>query len=111
MNLILREFKTGGGAVNFPAILSIKSENRIPAMVKTDYDSIYAAVTVGITLALESMNLVRPMNENQLLDLVDTVLESAEEDNLSLEDLIMFCSDWLPVIMGHFTKVWIYPNF
>ena len=47
-------------------------------------------VTAGLTMALESMNLSRPMNEAQVMDLSMMIIETAAEDNLALEDVILF---------------------
>jgi len=56
-------------------------------------------VTAGLTMALESMNFVRPMNEAQVMDLSMMVIETASEDNLALEDLILFLQN---LVRGHY---------
>lgn len=89
-NIILRDFKTHGGATNYTALLSIPTAHRLPMLAKTNYREVLGVVTAGITMAIESMNLNRPMNSLQVVDLSDTILESAEEDNLSLEDVMLF---------------------
>lgn len=50
----------------------------------------FMIVCAGVTMAMESLNLSRPMNSNQIMDLTDAILETAEEDNLSVEDLLLF---------------------
>lgn len=86
----LKQFKYENGAVNYPAIFSIHSENRLPELAKSDYNTALTIVTAGLALAFENMNLARGMNETQMIDLADTVLDSSSEDNLALEDLMLF---------------------
>lgn len=89
IGLILRKYKTGG-AENFPAIFSIPSTERIPVLAKKDFKKSVALITVGLTMAFESMNLKRPMNELQILDLAEAIIDTSSEDNLSFEDLMLF---------------------
>lgn len=86
----LKEFKHENGQVDFGLLFKIPSGNRLPQLAKADYQETFALVTGGLTLAFETMNLVRSINESQILELSDTILESASEDNLSLEDLMLF---------------------
>ena len=90
MNIALRDFKTHGGNANYPALLSVPSAQRLPALAKTNYREVLGIVTAGITMAIESMNLNRPMNSLQVVDLAEVILETSEEDNLSLEDVMLF---------------------
>ena len=90
INLALKEFKNELGSPNFPALLSIPRSERLPALVKADYKKASAICLTSIAMALETMNLVRPMSNNQVIDLVDTILETCSEDNLAIEDLVLF---------------------
>jgi hypothetical protein len=83
----LRRFKEGSG-YDFPAILSIPE--RLPAMVKKDPEGTLALVIIGLTMAFEAMNLSRPMNDAQIVELAETILDSSEEDYLALEDVLLF---------------------
>jgi hypothetical protein len=90
VNNAIQIFMLPTGGVNFKAILSIPTSERIPAMAVQDSMSTDIIVTAGITMALESMNLSRPMNEAQVMDLSLTIIDTAAEDNLALEDLMIF---------------------
>lgn len=90
INLALKEYKLPSGQSNYPALFSITSEQRLPALAKEDIKRTAAIVGVGITAAMESMNLSRPMNSVQIMDLTDAVIETAAEDNLAVEDLMLF---------------------
>ena len=90
MNIALKQYKTQEGHSNYPALFSIPREERLPAMAAKDETNTAALLIVGLTMAFESMNLNRPMNGNQVIDLADTIIETASEDNLSLEDVFLF---------------------
>ena len=90
MSLALMKFKTIEGAVDFPALFEIKTEDRLPCLYLKNPVRIAAIVTAGLTLAMEAMNLSRPMNAKQIVNLADVILEGSAEDNLSLEDLMLF---------------------
>lgn len=87
---ILRNYKQPNGVVYYPALFEIPSENRLPFMAKQNFTETVAIVCPALTLAFESMNLARGLNDLQILDLAEAVIESSEEDNLALEDLMLF---------------------
>ena len=89
MNLILRQYKDNG-RINFPMVLSIPVTERIPMLAKQDFKRINMLVIGALTLAMESLNLKFPMNALQIVDLSEAIIDTAGEDNLSLEDLMLF---------------------
>lgn len=89
MNLILRQYKDNG-RINFPMVLSIPVTERIPMLAKQDFKRINMLVIGALTLAMESLNTKRRLNEIEILDLSETIIDSANEDNLSFEDLMLF---------------------
>lgn len=86
----MKDFKLPTGGANYPALLSIPTGQRLPQLAKEDLKRTAALVTVGITSAMESMNLVRSMNADQIMDLTDAVIETSGEDNLAFEDVVLF---------------------
>lgn len=90
VQLILRDFKTPNGAANFPVLFSIPTENRLAKMAENDFTETLSLVTAGVTLAMEALNLRTPMNPLQILDLSEAIIDTASDDNLSLEDLMLF---------------------
>lgn len=90
IQVALRDFKGHGGAINFPAIFSIPTEQRLAKMAENDFGGTLAMVTAGVTLAMEALNLKYPMNALQIVDLSEAIIDTAGEDNLSLEDLMLF---------------------
>ncbi len=90
INVCLKLFKTEQGAVNYPAIFGINSNERLPALAANNPQQAVALVSCGLTMAFETMNLSRAMNENQVLELADAILDTSQEDNLAMEDLMLF---------------------
>jgi hypothetical protein len=90
MTLALREYKQPNGVIYFPALFSIKSEDRLPELAKNNFSETLSVVVGGLTLSFEAMNLTRSMNDNQIIDLAETILDSSNEDNLALEDVMLF---------------------
>lgn len=59
-------------------------------MAVNDYGEAITIVSAAITMAMGLLNLKMPMNDLQVVDLADALLDSAAEDNLALEDLVLF---------------------
>jgi len=91
VNMELRKFKTETGSINFPALFSISKDQRLAAMAEKDLAGTIKIITVALQLSFESMNLSRPMQAFQILDLAEAIADSAaEEDKPALEDLMLF---------------------
>jgi len=90
ISLILRDYKTTQGVIKYDKVLSIPLVDRIPALAEKNFHRIVTIITAALTLAFESMNLKRGMNQIQIVDLAEAVIDTAGEDNLSLEDLMLF---------------------
>lgn len=90
ITLALRGYKLPNGTINFPALFAIPTNSRLPYLAENNLSEILPIVTGGLTLAFETMNLVRGMNNSQIIDLAETLLDSSFEDNLALEDLMLF---------------------
>lgn len=90
INLVLKSFKLQNGSPNFPVLFQIPTTQRLPALAKADYEGTLDVVVAGVTLAAEAMNLKRPMTPVQINDLAEELIDTANEDNLSLEDVILF---------------------
>lgn len=59
-------------------------------MVKRNFGETLALIVVALTKAFEAMNLNRPMNDEQIVELAETILDSSNEDLLALEDVVLF---------------------
>lgn len=90
INSLLRQFKAPNGSPNFPALFAIPNSQRLPELAKTAYDDTLDVIAAGLTLSIENMNLKRGLTPDQVLDLSEEILDTANDDNLSFEDLILF---------------------
>lgn len=101
LNIALKNFKTITGAVNFPAVLSISPNQRLPQLVASEgYEKIHGLVCAAIQLSMESLNLTLPLTAAQVVDLADAVIDTSNEDQLALEDLVLFLQKLVRGEMG-----------
>lgn len=71
-------------------MFSIPLSERIPALAAQDFTRINLVIIGALTMAFEAMNQKRGMNEFQILNLAEEIIDSSSEDNLALEDLMLF---------------------
>lgn len=90
VNLVLREFKLQNGAPNFIKLFDIPNSSRIRDLAKINYEDTSDLVVAGITLAMENMNLKRGLTASQINDLAEEIIDTSSDDNLAMEDLILF---------------------
>jgi len=95
VSLILKQFKLPNGASNFPELFNIPSHERLPALAQLDFTRLNLLLIRELTLCFESMNFRRGMNEGQILALADLIIETSMEDNLALEDVLLFLQNML----------------
>lgn len=90
MGIILKQYKLPNGSANFPALFYVPTSERLPAMAKRDFDSTLKLIIGAVAMALKSMGIKRSLNEFQILTLAEEIIDTSDEDNLSLEDLVLF---------------------
>lgn len=90
ISLILRDYKTSHGVVKFDKVLAIPTIERIPELAQKDFGKMITVISAALTLAFEGMNLKRGMNALQVVDLAEAIIDTAGEDNLAMEDLMLF---------------------
>ena len=103
VNFEIQAYKLPNGAENYPALLSIPTSERLPAMASQDLQRTDMIVTAGLTMAMESMNLARSMNAAQVMDLSSAIIDTAAEDNLALEDVVIFLQK---LVRGHYGSMY-----
>lgn len=89
-------YKEKGEPLFMSVIENVPVSERLPALAKM-YGNDKMAVLVGnyITKTLENFNLRVGMSADQILDLSYSLIESAEEDQLAIQDILLFL-DGLP---------------
>lgn len=90
VNLILREYKLQNGAPNFIKLFDIPNSSRIRDLAKINFEDTSDLIVAGITLAMENMNLKRGLTPSQVNDLAEEIIDTSNDDNLAIEDLILF---------------------
>lgn len=83
------------GLVNFSKVLAVPSEERIPVLsqTKAGYQHILTVLAASLKSAFSNINLRVGLNESQVVELADQIINSSFEDNLSLEDVILFLQE------------------
>lgn len=96
ISLHLSEFKELG-VVNYRKIMQVPNKERIPELVKTKEGraEVLIALTAAIKSALGNINVRVGLNADQLVELADRVIDSSHEDNLSVEDVLIFLQQLL----------------
>lgn len=87
----MRMFKDKG-VVRYERTLAIPNHERITAICRTEegYKQVYTILTYYLAKTFTNLNLRKGMNEDQLLNLVEKIIEESVEDNLSIEDVMLF---------------------
>lgn len=97
----LFQFKNRG-IIQFDKVLAIPTTERIPALIREPdgFTSVCAVLTASIKSAFENINLRVGLNEDQMAEIAGMVIDESEDDNLSLEDVLIFLKELLGGKMG-----------
>lgn len=90
MALILKQYKLKDGSCNFPSLFNIPSVERIPVLAEKDFRKTNMLIVGALTMAFKSLNLKNGLNEIQILDISEAIIDTSVEDNLGLEDVVLF---------------------
>jgi hypothetical protein len=84
-------YKENGEAMPIKVMELVPVAERLPGLVKTyGNDKIAAVLSVSITKALNNFNLRVGMNPDQITELCYQLIESANEDQLAIQDIMLF---------------------
>jgi hypothetical protein len=79
------------GSVSFDKVLSISVHARIPNLTHVyGFEEIHKVLIVLLTSFNNSLNLIRPMNAEQIVECAFALVMTTEEDQLSVEDYVLF---------------------
>lgn len=79
------------GAPQFPLLLQTPLQDRIPGLAaKYGNKRIHALIVILVTNFCNGLNLIRPMTESQIVSCSFELMNTASEDQLSVEDLAVF---------------------
>ena len=87
----LCRFKEKGEAMPLKIIELVPVSERLPALVKMyGNDKIAAVLSKSVTRALNNFNLRVAMTPEQITDLCYAILDEAEQDQLAIQDVLLF---------------------
>lgn len=79
------------GTVDFYKVLDITLHARIPNLTHVyGFEKIHEILIVLLTSFNNSLNLIRPMNPDQIIECANDLVMTTEEDQLSIEDYVLF---------------------
>lgn len=87
---ILKQFKLPNGNVDYPIVMQTPLAERIPSMYERDYLGTTALIGMAIAMAFDKMKFKRELPGGLVNDIADEVIDSAVEDNLGIEDVMLF---------------------
>lgn len=93
------------GVVRYDKTLAIPFEQRIPELVKQPggRERVSAALSTSILSAFQHIEKAK-MTADQIIELAEGIIDSAEEDQLAIEDVLLFLKDLLLGKMGKITS-------
>ena len=87
----LCRFKENGEALPLKVIELVPVSERLPALAKMyGNDKIAGILSLSITRALNNFNLRVAMTPEQIADLSFAILDEAEQDQLAIQDVLLF---------------------
>ena len=97
-------WKDKGEPLPMAVIEAIPVKDRLPGLVNSyGLDKVSAILSKAITRSLANLNLRVGMNSDQVVDLSLSLIESAEEDQLAFEDIMLFLDG---MIKGKYGKIY-----
>jgi len=112
LSVELKRFKLDNGAINYGEILKIPFNDRLPGLMKSvGFKKVHMLLGASIQVAMESMNLSKPLTANQTFDIVDNILDSCGEDYLGVEDVILFLQKMVRGETGNLFSAMDVPKF
>lgn len=104
INENLSRYKERGIVNTMAVIKNIPLEDRLPQLAKKAGRYQIAMLLNGmLTAAFEKMNLRHGMNAPQIVELAEQIIDSSEEDQLALEDVMLFLQQ---LIRGEVGKIY-----
>lgn len=93
------------GLIKFEKVFEIDHADRIPALVNNENgrDEVLIALTASLKSLFSNFNLRVGLNEDQLIEIADLIIEQSFEDNLAIEDFLLFSQKFL---VGDYGKIY-----
>lgn len=105
MALILKQYKLPDGAIDFPKVFHVPHFERLPALYKADFMRATALVVGALTVAFERMSFKKKLTGKIINDIAEEIINSCDEDNLSMEDLLLFLGNMVRGKYGNIEEI------
>ena len=104
INFHLSKFKERN-IIQFDKVLEISLAERLPELTKTETGryEILVALTASLKSLFSNINLRVGLNEDQMIEIAEQIIDQASEDNLALEDVLLFRQKFL---VGEYGKIY-----
>lgn len=87
----LKSYKLPSGGTDYVEVLKIPMDDRLLGLSeKLGFEMVYKNIVGAITVAMENLNISKPLSADQILELADEIMDTAGQDALSLEDILLF---------------------
>jgi hypothetical protein len=100
---ILNNFKEKNGVIKYVDLAAIPLTDRLPTLAAQDLKRAVALITVGITMALENINVKSGLTDLQIINLAEEIINTCGEDDLSVQDVMMFLQG---LVRGKYGKLY-----
>lgn len=102
--MYLSKFKERGQVI-FQKVFEIPMQDRIPILVQEEAGryQVLIALTASLKSLFSNINLRVGLNEDQLIEIAEQVIDQSHEDNLALEDFLLFGQKFL---VGEYGKIY-----
>lgn len=87
---ILKQYKEPTGLIKFEEVMKVPLSDRLPMLVEKNYMKATALVVAAITMAFEKMSMKKKVDGVLINNITDEVIDTCGEDNIGLEDLMLF---------------------
>ena len=91
--------------IQFNKVFEISLDERLPVLTKTDEGryEILIALTASLKSLFSNINLRVGLNEDQMIEIAELIIDQSHEDNLALEDVLLFLQKFL---VGDYGKIY-----
>jgi hypothetical protein len=101
----LKQYREKSGVVNFPAVMSVPLSERLPAMYQRNFMEATALVGLGLASAFERMLFKKKPDGDLVNDIAEEILNTSDQDNIALEDLMLFLQGLVRGDYGEITEL------
>lgn len=101
----LKQYREKSGAVNFPMVMSVPLSERLPALYQRNYMEATALVGMGLASAFDRMVFKKKPSGELVNDIAEEILNTSDQDNIALEDLMLFLQGLVRGDYGEITEL------